>query len=270
MQMENVSDATQRQCRCVKEPVGSIPIARIIDKLDSLFAKDDNEEAKRVLEFWESEARALNDKRGLCEILSEEIGFYRRTGDSQKGLAAVENALSILDCIDDGDSVANATIYLNCATTMKAFGKAEEALRYYDKARLVYDRMLPADDYRFAGLYNNFATALGDLGRFNEAREHYLKAIGILQSKGGFGEVAVSYVNLAQLAYDEAQIAGRDCEDEVEGYLNAAYDCLDDTTLERDANYASICAKCAQAFGFFGYFMQKNELEKRAAQIYGK
>lgn len=268
--MQEVEDMTQRKCCCVKEPTGAIPIARIIDKIDSLLAGDNTEEVKRVLEFWEGEARALNDSRGLCEILSEEIGFYRRVGDKQRGLAAVENALSILDCTDDGNSVANATIYLNCATTMKAFGKAEEALQYYNKAKLVYDKMLPSDDYRFAGLYNNYATALGDLKRFGEARDNYLKAIGILQSKGGFGEVAVSYVNLAQLAYDEAQITGRDCDDEVDRFLDEAYKCLNDDTLERDANYASICVKCAQAFEFFGYFMQKSELENRAAQIYVK
>jgi len=243
---------------------------RIIDKLDALFAKNDTAEAERVLEYWEGEARALGDKRGLCEILSEEIGFYRTSGDSVKGLRAVDEALTILDCTDVGDSVANATIYLNCATTMKAFGKVNESLPYYAKAREVYERLLPSDDFRLAGFYNNYATAMCELGRFAEGRENYNKAINLLKAKGGFGELAVSYVNLAQLVYDEAQINGNDCDDEIEELLDKAYDCLNDDKLERDGHYANVCRKCAPAFGFFGYFMQKRELEERAQAIFDK
>ena len=84
----------QDRCCCSKESTGSIPIMRIIDKLDALYAKNDMAEAGRVLEYWEKEARALNDRRGLSEILSEEIGYYRSTGDKQKGLRAVDDALN--------------------------------------------------------------------------------------------------------------------------------------------------------------------------------
>ncbi len=259
----------QERCCCSKESTGSIPIMRIIDKLDALYAKNDMAEAGRVLEYWEKEARALNDRRGLSEILSEEIGYYRSTGDKQKGLRAVDDALNLLNCTDIGDSVANATIYLNCATTMKAFGKTAEALPYYEKARDVYERLLPEDDFRLAGYYNNYATAMGELKRFGEARENYEKAISLLKNKGVFGELAVTYVNLAQLAYDEAQQSGGECDDEVDKLLELAYACLDEKGLERNGSYANICRKCATAFEFFGYFMQKSELEARAKEIYG-
>lgn len=271
----------EEKCCCSKESTGSIPIMRIIDKLDLLFAKNDMAEAGRLLEYWEKEARALNDRRGLSEILSEEIGFYRSMGEKEKGLRAVDDALNLLNCMDVGDSVANATIYLNCATTMKAFGKVNEALPYYDKAREVYERLLPADDYRLAGFYNNYATALCELKRYAEARENYQKAIDLLKRKGGFYgvsdnapvggvhcELAVSYVNLAQLVYDEAQDKGVECDEEVEKLLDLAYDCLDDKSIERNGNYANTCRKCATAFEFFGYFIQKQELEQRAHAIY--
>lgn len=269
---------SERKCCCSKEPVGTIPILRVIDKVDALLAKDNVEEAGRVLEYWESEARALGDKNGLLEILSEEIGYYRSTGDKEKGLRAVDDALSLLDCIDTCNSVANATIYLNCATTMKAFGKVEESLQYYDKAKEVYERLLPSDDFRLAGFYNNYAAALSELKRYSEARGNYNKAIELLKSKGGYGELAVSYVNLAQTVYDEVQTAsesGIKCDDvdidtEIENLLDLAYKCLDDENLPRDGHYASICRKCATAYGFFGYFLQKQELEERARIIYSK
>lgn len=258
----------QDRCCCSKESTGSIPIMRIIDRLDALYAKNDMDEAGRVLEYWEKEARALNDKRGLSEILSEEIGYYRSVGNKEKGLRAVDDALNLLNCADVGDSVANATIYLNCATTMKAFGKTTEALPYYEKAREVYEKLLPEDDFRLAGYYNNYATAMGELKRFAEARDNYQKAINLLKSKGVLGELAVTYVNLAQLAYDEAQVNGADCDDEVDGLLTLAFDCLNDKGIERNGSYANVCRKCATAFEFFGYFIQKSELERRAQEIY--
>ena len=183
----------------------------------------------------------------------------------------MNEALSLLSCNVNESSVNNATIYLNCATTMKAFGKAEEALPYYDKAKEAYERLLSPDDYRLAGLYNNYATALKDLERYDEAREYFKEAIGLLQAKEGvYGEVAVSYVNLAHLEYDAAYAKGEDADDKVDECLDKAWECLNDENIAHDGNYAYICEKCAPAYGFFGYFMQKAELEKRANEIYNK
>ena len=258
----------QEKCSCSKEPIGTIPIVRVIDKIDEMFEKDDLQGAKRVLEYWEKEAKALNDTKGLLEVLSEQIGLYRKLGDKEKGLAAVDEALAILACNGTCSSVGDATIYLNCATTMKAFGKAEEAIKYYEIAKEQYEKSLEKDDYRLAGLYNNYATALCDLQEFTKGREYYKKAIDLLKNKGGFCELAVSYVNLAHLAFSEAQSKGETCDEEVENLLNLAYECLDDKSLVRDGNYAFVCSKCAPSFEFFGYFIQKAELENRAKQIY--
>lgn len=258
----------QEKCSCVKEPTGTIPIVRIIDKIDAMFEKDDTQGVKRVLEYWEKEAKALNDTRGLLEILSEEIGLYRKIGEKENGLRAVDEALAILTCQGSYSSVADATIYLNCATTMKAFGKAEEALPYYEKARETYERVLQKDDYRLAGLYNNYATALCDLKRFDESEKCYEKAIEILREKGGYGELAVSYVNLAHLTYDRAMSQSKECDDKVDELLDKAMECLDDGALTRDGNYAFICSKCASAYEFFGRFLDKAELVRRAEEIY--
>lgn len=251
--------------------MGTIPIGRIIDKLDILFSHNQMDEVGEVLRYWEKEARTLNDDKGLLEILSEEIGYYRKVGDKTRGLGAVDEALFMLDLNDNTNSVNNATIYLNCATTMKAFGKAEEALKYYEKAKETYERLLPADDFRLAGLYNNYATALKDLERYDEARENYVKAIKLLEAKEDvYGEIAVSYVNLAHLEYDAAYARGEGADEKVDECLDKAYKCLDDPNIKRDGNYAYICEKCASAYEFFGYFMQKAELEKRANEVYSR
>jgi len=257
----------ERCTSCSKEQTGVIPINRIIEKLDALFAKNDMDEAGRVLVYWENEARSLNDERGLLEILSEELGYYRKVQDKDRGLAAVKESLDILSRIDN-TTISYATIYLNAATTMKSFGLASEALEYYDKAKALYEKLLPQDDYKMAGLFNNYATALMDLKRYDEGIDYYKRAINILKSKGVFAETAVSYVNLATLYYDQFLDTGEVRDDIIEDCLNKAYKILNDERIEQDGDYAYICEKCAEAFGMFGFFIQKQELEKRAEDIY--
>lgn len=254
---------------CSKEPLRTIPIARIIDKIDSLFDKNDVEEAGRILDYWEKEAKSLGDDKGLLEIYSEELGYYRKVNNREKGLSAVEGALSILTNLDK-ESVPNATIYLNCATTLKAFGKVNDAIKYYNIAKAVYEKSLEKDDFRLAGLYNNFATALQELKNYDDAKGYYLKAIDVLKSKGVCVEIAVSYVNLAQTVFDEGQEKEILVDEEIDKYLNLAYETLNDPKIDRDGNYAFVCSKCAPAFGYFGYFIIKDELEKRAKEIYNK
>lgn len=246
------------------EPVGFIPVMRVIEKLDSFFASNDLEGAKRLLSNWENEARMLGDRRGLLSVLNEKIGLCRRTADKEKGLCAVEEALSMLASEDFPDGAAEATILLNCATTMKAFGKADEAMPIYEKAEDIYKKSLRADDFRFAGLYNNMATACTELKQYERAEKLYLSALSLLEALGIKSEAAVTYINMAHLYYDMDPFDGRISE-----CAEKAWDLLNSKDITHDANYAFICSKCAPSFGFLGYFTYDKELSKRSDAIYG-
>lgn len=244
-----------------------MPIARVIERLDELAAKNDGAGLERVLDYWEKEARSLGDDRGLLVILSEEIGHYRREGDEKKGLSACEQALALLATSDE-TTVSDATVYLNIATTFNAFGKAKDALKYYDIAREVYERELAPDDYRLAGYHNNYATALAALGDFDGARERYLKALDILRAQGNVNEVAITYVNLAKLVDDENAAAGREDDGRADEYVELAYATLTSESAEQNGPHANVCMKVADACGYHGYFLYKKELEERARAIY--
>lgn len=249
---------------CVKEPTGTIPIVRIIEKLDKYFAKNELEKARKLLEDWEAEARLLGDNRGLIEILSEEIGLYRRTGDNVCGIAACDEALMLAQKEHLFETVSGATIILNCATTYKAFGRAREALKYYEQARTVYEKLLPKNDFRLAGLYNNTATAYAELEEYDSAMELYGKAAEIIKAcESEVGELAVTYVNMAVLINNSDPFDERACE-----YMDLAWQCLESEELVRDGNYAFIASKCAPAFEEFGWFIQAAELKRRSEEIY--
>lgn len=245
-------------------PAGRVPVAQVIDKLDGLLAKEDNAGAKRLLTYWAAEAQALRDKRGELSVQSEIMGLARKTGDRDWGMAAVERGLALIDALGVGGLVSAATILLNAATTCKAFGDPHRALALYARVEAVYETQLPANDLQRAGLYNNKATALAELGRFEEAQRLYARAYAVLeQNPHTEPDRAVTKLNLADLLAAAGQ-----GEQAVEEKLKEALELLDDPAAVRDGYYAFVCRKAAQAFGYYGFFRIRKELDERADRLY--
>lgn len=247
-------------------PAEMIPIKRILAKLDENFNRIDMTEAGRLLEYWQNEARALNDKLGELSVTDELIGYYRKVGNKEKGLKSVTDALNLLKELGQETVVSGATIILNAATTLKAFGKAAEAIPLYETAEKVYRDNLAETDPLFAGLYNNKALALTDLGRFKEAENLYILAANIVKNtEGGKPDAAVSYVNLAHCYEKE----GRKKE-EITNALFTAYELLNDEHNEKNGYYAFVLSKCAPSFGYFGYDKIERDMKKESEEIYAR
>ena len=249
---------------CSKESYDKVPIARVIDKLNDAFSKNDLLAAGRLLEYWEREARILGDDRGLIEILNEEIGYYRRTSNQDKGMSALREAFDLIESTGIENTVTAGTVYLNGATTMKSFGFASEAMPYYDKALAIYLDLLPENDYKMAAFYNNISSAYVDLGEVNKAEEACFKAISILESKKGFlGEIAVTLINVAHMYHDQDPF-----DERIEELLDRAWNCLISTENTHDGDFAFLCSKCYPSFEYFGYFEKSAELKKLTESIY--
>lgn len=249
---------------CSKESYKSIPLTRVFDKLNSLFSKNDLDGVGRTLDFWENEARSLNDLRGLLEILNEKIGYYRRTAEKDKALSSVKEAFDLIEKKGIGDPISSGTVYLNGATTMKSFGLAEDAMPYYEKARTIYENNLDEDDYRIATLYNNISSAYKDLGDYLKAEAACYKAIELLKTKDDCrGEIAVSLINVAHIYYDQNP------EDErIDEIMDSAWDLIMSEKNVHDGDFAFLCSKCYPSFGFFGYFHREAELRALTEKIY--
>lgn len=245
--------------------VTPVPIGRIMDKLDSYLDKNDCDGAERHLKYWIEDAEAGHDMRGKLTLLNEQIGLYRKTGKESECLRAVSDALSLAACMGMEGSVTYGTTLINAATGYKAFGKAEEALPLYHKARSVYESTLDPDDVRLGGLYNNMALALTDLKEFREAEELFHKAISVMEKQeNGALEAAITYLNLADLVAAESGLEAG----EIEKHLLKAEELLKTKGLPRDGYYAFVCEKCAPVFGYYGFFLTEQELTRRAREIY--
>lgn len=249
---------------CSKEQQDKVPILRVISKLDDLFSRNDLSGASRLLAYWAAEADMLGDKRGKLEILNEQIGLYRRTGERDKALKAVDDALGIIAQEELQCGISTGTIYVNIATTLKAFGKAQDGMVYYHKAEELYDSHADVSRFKKAALNNNMASAYAEIGDGETAEKHYQKAIELLSDDREFyGEISVSYVNLAHL-YEDMERSRTTVLDMME----RAWDYLNKDGIQRDGNYAFICSKCAPSFAYFGFAQRAAQLESEAKRIY--
>ncbi len=246
-------------------PLGRIPVARIIAKVDGLFDKNDEREAGRLLRYWRDEAIALRDRHGELSMESELVGHYRKAGDRERTLTSARRAIDLVEELEQGDMAAGATILINCATAYKAFGMAGDALPLYRRAEETYRRTLAAGDARFGGLYNNMALALQDLGLTEEAEAAYRSALAIMKAiPGGEAESAITYINLAHMY----EATGH--TDRIAACLGTAYALLKDDGLARNGYYAFVLQKCAPSFGYFGDHAAYRELMQAAEEIYAR
>ena len=244
-----------------------IPKDRILEKLDSLFQGNDTAGAKRLLLYWLSEAEAAGDKGGKLLMLNELMGLCRKQGERDNAIKFAEEALFLVALMGIEENIGAATTYLNSATVYKAFGDPENALRLYERARVIYERDLPEGDERLGGLYNNMGLALVDLGRFAEADELYKRAISVMEGLcDKEPEAAITYLNMADAAKAEFSLSA--AKDKIASLLENAKALMEKGKDRTDGNYAFVCEKCASVFGYYGDEDYANELTARSRRIY--
>jgi len=247
--------------------VSSIPIRRIIERLDEYLSHRDYDGAVKHLRYWLAEAEAGNDSRGKLSILNEQIGLYRKIGEENACLQSISAALAQALVLDLDNTITLGTTYLNAATGLKAFGKAAEALPLYEKARPIYETNLAPNDERLGGLYNNMALTVMELGDFRKAEKLFMQALDIMaHQEHGEAEMAITYINLADLT--AAEYGMEIGESRINELLQKAEQLLNTDSLPRNGYYAFVCEKCAPAFGYYGFCFTEQELMTRAREIY--
>ena len=233
-------------------PAEPIPVMRILAKLQDFYDKNDLAGAERLMDYWVSEAQALRDHRGEFTIKNELLGIYRKEENEQKAMDLAKEVLELCDKLGNIESPDGATALINVGTVYKAFGKAEEALPVFERAKSVYEKYLSKNDERLAGLYNNMALVKTDLGQYHEAEMMFLKALDVLSGVAGSEpEQAVTYLNIASC--EEAAKGREQALDTIAKCVERAWSILDRPGISKDSNYAFVCEKCAPGFEYFGY-----------------
>lgn len=240
-----------------------IPVARVIEKLDSCYSKNDTAAAKRLLDYWQNEAFSAGDLSGELSVINELLGYYRKTGDKLNSDKTIVRAYELISLMDLQMTLSGATVMLNIATNKNAFGDSGEAADIYAEVLKIYNKELVPYDVKFAGLYNNYALSLADSGRTADAEKYFTAAIELCgKDKNEKINASVTYINMAEMYY-----AINPLDDKIEDLLQKAWDILEN---EKNQNgyYAFVISKCAPSFRRFGWFFVADKLTERARKIY--
>lgn len=249
---------------CSNEPIEKIPLFRIIETLDSDYAKNDLVSATRHLQYWRREAMMLGDMRSELSLCNEMIGLCRRTNDIEEANAVISRADFLIDKLRIENTASAGTVYLNMATTLKHFGDSEKALLFYEKTERIYQTTLPQNAYEYAALFNNKAAVLEELGRYEEAFILLHKALETLDLLSCHRiDKAISYVNLARLLF-----VWKEDTDAVDRYLALAWETVCESGISHDGAYAFVCAKASEVFAYFGRDDEALALSEVAREIY--
>ena len=245
---------------------GRISIDRILSRLDEFLHKNDYASAERHLLYWLGEAESVGDSHTELFVRNELMGLYRKLMKESEAIDCAVAAINKIEREGISHQVGAATTLLNAATVYKAFGRVQESLSLFLRAREVYERELVANDGRLGGLYNNMALTLVDLGRFGEANELYQRAVDVMKcTENGALEVAITYLNMATAAEREHGLLVAD--ERIQELLCAAEELIENHE-PKDGYYAFVCEKCASVFSYYGRFVFAKELSERARRIY--
>lgn len=266
-------DYAEPRCLLCDDPYGvtprvkSVPQQRIIQKMDEYMSRRDYRGAERHLLYWLEEAKLGADKGGELMLRNELVGHFRKTGNREGAFESAAEALRLVDELGFEENVSAGTTYINIATAYNAFGENDRAIELFRKAKQVYESSANTAPALLGGLYNNMALTDVALGNFEEAFALYQKALDVMEGvPGGVLEQAITYLNMADaLCAREGEEAA---EQQVQEWLDTAYELLIKGDAPHDGYYAFVCEKCAPSFSYYGYFLAANELNKIAEAIY--
>ena len=267
------ADYAEPRCVLCGEPYGSapqvkpVPQQRIVEKVNDYMSRRDYAGVERHLKYWLEEAKLGNDLQGQLTIRNEMVGHYRKVGDREHALENVEEALKLVDALGFEGTLSAATTYTNAGTACNAFGEDTRAMELFEKARKIYESNERTDPALLGGLYNNMALTCVALKRFGDAQALYDRAMKTMERvPGGALEQAITCLNRADAL--EAEFGPEQAEGRIFDLLDQAYDLLNAENVIRDGYYAFVCEKCAPSFSYYGYFMEAEELERRAKELY--
>ena len=263
-------DYAEPRCVLCTDPAGdvrSVPQQRIISKMDEYMARRDYAGAERHLLYWLSEAEYARDRRGRLMLLGELIGHYRKTGERDKALRRIDEALALVEEMDFDGTLSAGTTFVNAATALSAFGEQARALTLFEKARAIYEASAQTQPQLLGGLYNNMALTLVALGRYAEAHALYDRATERMAGvPGGALEQAITCLNRADAL--TAEHGAEAAEAETGALLDRAWALLHDPDVPRDGYCAFVYEKCAPSFSYYGRFADAADLRKEAETIY--
>ena len=78
------------------DPIQSVDMGRVLDKLKQYEEHNDREGAGRHLRYWLAEAELYRDERAQLTLNNELMGYYRMGGDGERAMKHSRRALELV------------------------------------------------------------------------------------------------------------------------------------------------------------------------------
>ena len=244
-----------------------IPMNSVWTAVENCMTKKDYTTAKAVLAEAGREAASYGDLSGELQVLHERIALSRRLGEYAECDILCNKATETLSQLSMQSTPAAASLFVNIADTLIAEDRYRDALHYLTPAcEIIRENPENGGEILLASACNSMGMALTATGEYEKAKAAYDEALTILLANPEHVlDTAAAHINLAFLMN-----AWTGDDEEVNSHLITAFKLLDSKDLEHDYRYADACIRCAESFDYFGFFLYKNQLRKRAAAVYGE
>jgi len=210
---------------------------------------------------------------------------YHAFGEYQSALDLFEKARRVYENTAGTRPELLGGLYNNMGLALAALKQFKDAGGLFEKA-LEQMSKVPGGELEQAITYLNMADALEA-----ETREKTQAPAGISSAQtretvyaeepdvNVAGMQTMKAADGAEISSEAAEADAGDIEsipddydqkaqDQINAWLEQAFSLLDHTEAPHDGYYAFVCEKCAPVFSYYGYFLEADELARRAKDIY--
>lgn len=153
----------------------------LLKKRDEYRKSNNVIEEIKILEEIVKESINENEDEYIL-ALNEYAGTIKYVGEYEKGLDAIEKALSLIQNKYGIDSVMYATTLLNKTEILRFANKLDDLEKNYLKVLEIYKNHKMQENYEYAGLCNNLALYYQNIGNYQKAYEYYNISLNILKT----------------------------------------------------------------------------------------
>ncbi len=232
---------------------------KTLDKLDKLFADHRSDLVEDFLQNAVKEAMSEGDNEAILSLVSELVGFYRDSGQTDKAAVYAGSMIRLCESFGISGTVPHGTALLNAANAYRAAGMFEQSADCFGKCFGIYSENLPKTDMRISGYYNNLSLLYQETGDFAHSAEALKTALAIAKENDAVYEIAAACSNLSASLMKLGDIS------EAEKYADRALEIFErDPEESRDFHYSAALAAKAELSDVKGDIPAAKELYEYA------
>lgn len=230
--------------------------------LDRMFGHKSHEEIESYMVINLADAKNIGDLNAEIAIRNELGGFYRAAGNIKNAKDNYDILLNLLERMGMENTENYSAALINAGNVCIVGNDYDNAIKMFLKAKNILERLGFDKGYKMAALSNNISAAYRAKSDFKNAEKALEVAFDIIKNiPEARGELAVTYVNLAQLQIKQGKL------DEAKENLSIAVSIFETEFQGKDVHYSQAAAALGEIYYYEGNYSLSKEWYKKALQL---